>query len=39
MRVALRAGYSVATQLTKIAAAAIHSPSYHCGSNGTKLSE
>jgi len=37
--VALRAGYNVARKLTRMAAAAIHTPSTQCASNGTKLSE
>lgn len=35
MRVALRAGYSVASRLTPIATAAIQTPSHDRGSNGT----
>ena len=39
MRVALRAGYSVAMKLTRMATPAIHSPSIPRGSKGTKPSE
>ncbi len=38
MRVALRAGYNVASRLTDMAAAAIQTPSQRRASNGTKLS-